>query len=152
MNSARTTTRQVPTTHSPLIANSRMANTAMSGPAAPQDDDLEFERGNGQTPLRCLWVSLHPVQQALVRFVYRYESTGLTYQSIASRFELPTLPGYRSSEPSSGGRPISDKTVGKHCERLLEIGVLTRHGERGPIQLSALGHDLRVVGEAKRSG
>lgn len=100
--------------------------------------------------LRRLWATLHPAQRALIDFVYRYESTGLTYQAIASRIELPTLPG-QGITPSSGGRLISDKTVRKHCEPLLAAGLLIRHGARGAIQLSPDGHDLRHASHSARS-
>lgn len=91
--------------------------------------------------LRMMWGALSPAQRAILRFVLRHENTGLTYLSISYALELPTLPGAGGS-PAPMGRPISDKTVRKHCEQLFVEGVLTRIGERGAIQLTSKGRDL----------
>lgn len=90
---------------------------------------------------RTLWNELTPAQRAILRFVSRYENTSLTYLSISQALELPALPG-SGGRNSSTSRPISDKTVRKHCERLFIDGLLVRLGERGPIQLGDKGCDL----------
>ncbi len=91
--------------------------------------------------LRSLWTSLSPAQRAILRFVARHENAGLTYLSISLALELPALPG-SGGRTSPTSRPISDKTVRRHCERLFSENLLVRCGERGPIQLDARGHDL----------
>lgn len=94
-------------------------------------------RPSAASPAQSLWTTLSPAQRAILRFVARFENTTLTYASIAAGLELPTLSA-RRSVPSA--RPISDKTVRKHCERLFTEHLLVRSGERGPIQLSEEGH------------
>ncbi|MCC6228537.1 MAG: hypothetical protein IT432_04845 [Phycisphaerales bacterium] len=91
--------------------------------------------------LRSIWTALSPAQRAILRFVARHENTGLTYLSISLALELPALPG-SGGRSSPTTRPISDKTVRRHCERLFSEKLLARCGERGPIQLGARGHDL----------
>ncbi|QYO64447.1 hypothetical protein [Leptolyngbya sp. 7M] len=93
----------------------------------------ETERPS-DTALKRLWTELTPDQRALLGFAWKYESTGLTYSSIAT--------GSGFTRAGTGPRYLSDKSIQKCAKALFDKGLLARSGDRSFIQLTAKAHEL----------
>ncbi len=146
---SRTDTQSSQRLATPLGRSHGLAKSDSPGSITPRSDQSGSHSGRDTTH-RALWATLTPTQRHVLGFVWRYESTGLTYVSIAKSLELPSLPG-SSVRGVSLGRTLSDKTLRKVCKALFESGLLVRDGERGAVQLTPLGHELVVWERARRS-